>query len=33
MHAGFWRGDLKEKDNLEDLDLSVRIILKGILEK
>ena len=33
MHAGFWRGDLKKKDNLEDLEVSVRIILKRILEK
>jgi hypothetical protein len=22
IHAGFWRGDLKEKDSLEDLDVS-----------
>jgi hypothetical protein len=33
MHAGFWQRDPKEKDNLEDSDVSVRIILKRILKK
>ena len=33
MRAGFWWGDLMEKDNLEDLEVSVRIRLKWILEE
>jgi hypothetical protein len=28
VHAGFWWGNRKEKDYLEDLGLGVRILLK-----
>jgi hypothetical protein len=28
VHAGFWWGDLQEKDHLEDLGVNERIILK-----
>jgi len=28
-----WRGNLKEADNLEDLDVDVRLILKWVLQK
>ena len=33
MYTGFWRGNLKERDHLEDLDVDERIILKGIFKK
>ena len=33
MRTGFWCGDLKERDHLEDLDVDERIILKGICKK
>ena len=32
VHAGFWWGDLREIDHLEDLDVNERI-LKWILKK
>ena len=32
MCTGFWRGNLKERDHLEGLDIDERIILKGILK-
>jgi hypothetical protein len=28
VHTGFWWGDLRERDHLDDLDLDGRIILK-----
>jgi hypothetical protein len=28
MHSGFWWGSLKERDNLQDLGIGERIILK-----
>ena len=28
VHAGFWWGNLRERDHLEDLDVDGRIILK-----
>jgi hypothetical protein len=28
VHTGYWWGDLKETDHLEDLDVDVRITLK-----
>jgi hypothetical protein len=28
LHKGFWWGDMKERDNLEDLDVNGNIILK-----
>jgi hypothetical protein len=28
MHAGFWCGDLKERDNLKDLSRDGKLILK-----
>jgi hypothetical protein len=31
--AGFWWGNLKERDHLEDLDVDGRMILKLILKK
>jgi hypothetical protein len=31
MHTGFWCGNLKERDYLEDLGVGGRIIIKGIL--
>ena len=33
MHTGFWWGDLKERDHLEDLEVDRRIVLKWILKK
>ena len=33
MHAGFWWGNLREGDNLKDLRIDGKIILKWILEK
>ena len=32
MHAGFWWGNLKERNCLEDLDAFRRIILKLVLK-
>jgi hypothetical protein len=29
-HAGFWQGNLKERDHLEDPGVDVRIILRWI---
>jgi hypothetical protein len=33
VHGGFWWGNLKEGDDLEDVDINIRIILKWILKK
>ena len=33
MYTGFWWGDLRERDQLEDLDVDGRIILKLIFRK
>jgi hypothetical protein len=33
VHTGFWWGDLREGDHLEDLDVDGRIILKWILKQ
>ena len=33
VHTGFWWGDLKERTDLEDLDLDEKIILKLIFKK
>jgi hypothetical protein len=33
MHTGFWSGDLKERDHLEDLDIDRILILKWISKK
>jgi len=33
MHKCFWRGNLREGDNLEDLDIDGRVILKHIFKK
>jgi hypothetical protein len=33
IHIGFWLGILKERDQLEDLGLAGRIILKCILNQ
>jgi hypothetical protein len=33
VHTGFWWGDLRERDHLEDLGVDVRIILKWIFKK
>jgi hypothetical protein len=31
--VGFWEGNVKERDRLEDLGANVRMILKQILKK
>jgi len=33
VHKSFWRGNLREGDNLEDPDLEGRMILKHIFKK
>jgi hypothetical protein len=33
VHTGFWWGDLRERDHLEDLRIDWRIILKWIFKK
>ena len=33
VHRGFWWGDLRERDHMEDLGLDGRIILKWVLEE
>jgi len=33
VHVGFWWGNLRERDHLEDPDLGGRIILKWIFKK
>jgi hypothetical protein len=33
VHTGFWWGDLRERDHLEDLGIDVKIVLKRILKK
>jgi hypothetical protein len=33
VHTAFWRGDLRERDHLEDLGVDVRIILNWIFKK
>jgi hypothetical protein len=33
MHTGFWLGDLRERDHLEDLGVGERILLKWIFKK
>jgi len=32
VHAGFWWGDLRERDHLEDLTIGGRIILKLVFK-
>jgi hypothetical protein len=29
LHTGFWWGNLKERDNLEDLGVDERLVLRG----
>ena len=33
MHTGFWWGNLRERDHLEDLGIGGRIIIKRIFKK
>jgi hypothetical protein len=33
MYTEFWWGNLRERENLEDLDMDGRIILKGAFKK
>ena len=33
MHTGFWWGELRDSDHLEDLGVDGRIILKFILKQ
>jgi len=33
VYAGFWRGNLREKDHLEDTDVDGRVILRWIFRK
>jgi hypothetical protein len=33
MHAGFWWGNLKERDNVENLGIDGRIILQMYLKR
>jgi hypothetical protein len=33
VHTGFWWGDLREGDHLEDLDVDGSIVLKWIFKK
>jgi hypothetical protein len=33
MHAGFWLGNLKDRDRLKDSDVNGRIILRWIIRK
>jgi len=33
VHAGFWWGNLRERDHLEDPDIDGRIVLKWIFRK
>jgi hypothetical protein len=33
VRTGFWWGDLRERDKLEDLDVGERIIFKRFLKK
>jgi len=33
VHTGFWWGDLRERDHLEDLSVDGRVILKWIFKK
>ena len=33
VHAGFWWGNLKEGDHIEDLGIDGRMMLKWILKK
>ena len=33
MHTGFWWGNLKDRDHIEDIGLASRIILKWMFRK